>query len=179
MKLFTRLPVKNLTEIQREVLNVLPEELFKVTTIIRLTEEYHQQILNLPCIQQTLGDFGFKPYILSLQLHVTKPNITIPTHCDNGFTFSFNIPIANCNNTYVSWFETDTEPETLRVRDDPIGLTYNRFTPDSCNLIERVEIDSPYVLNVQVPHNVENLNNTTRLMLLCRLHQDINLPYMK
>jgi hypothetical protein len=177
MKLFTRLPVKNLTEIQQEVLNILPEELFKLTTIIRLPE-YDQQILDLPCIQKILGDFGFKPYILSVQLHVTAPNITIPTHCDNGFVYSFNIPIANCDKTYVSWFDTDGEPETLRVRDDPKGLTYNRFDPSKCTLIERVEINTPYILNVQVPHNVENLNDTTRLMLLCRLHQDISLPYM-
>ena len=177
MKLFNRLPISNLTEIQREVLNILPDDLFSQTTIVRLPE-YDEQILALPCIQRVLGDFGFAPYVKSVQLHVTGPNVTIPIHCDVGFTYSFNIPIANCDKTYVSWFETDTQPELTRVRDNPVGLTYERFDPDNCNQIERVEINTPYLLNVRVPHRVENTHNQTRLMLLCRLHQDIKLPYM-
>ena len=178
MKLFNRLPVGNLSEIQREVLNILPENLYSQTTIIRLPE-YDKQILALPCIQRVLGDFGFTPYVQSIQLHVTAPNVTIPIHCDNGFTYSFNIPIANCKKTYVNWFKTDTESELVRVRDDPAGLTYNRFNSDECTLIEHLEIDSPYIINTSVPHSVENPTKNTRLMLLCRLHQDIKLPYMR
>jgi len=178
MRLYQRLPTKHLQRIQQDVLNILPDDLFAQTTIIRLTE-YDKHLLELPSIHQLLREFEFSQYVLSIQLHVTGPQVTIPIHCDNGFIYSFNIPIANCSNTYVSWYSTSAIPETVRVRDDPAGLTYERFKPTDCALLERVEIDGPYVINTSIPHNVENLTDNTRLMLLCRLHKDIKLAYME
>lgn len=178
MKLFHLLPIQNLSDIQKAVLNLLPKELLQLTTITRL-RDYHPQLYEMPSLKLALTSLGLDSSIMNFQVHVTEPQVTIPIHCDRGFVYSFNIPISNCENTFVTWFSTDSEPRVVTVRDDPNGLTYSRYDTDKCTAIERVEINSPYVLNTQVPHCVENKNNYTRIMLLCRIYPDVRLSYME
>jgi hypothetical protein len=178
MKHYHLLPIENLEKIQQAVFKILPAEILQATTIVRL-REYDQQLYDMPVLDRALADVGLKNCIVNFQLHVTEPNITIPIHCDRGFTYSFNIPITDCKDTFVSWFSTDTEPRVVTVRDDPKGLTYSRYDSDKCTLIERVEINSPYVINTQIPHCVENKSGQTRLMLLCRVYPEVQLSYME
>jgi len=99
----------------------------------------------------------------------------IPVHKDNAheFEYSLNLPILNTDNTYTTFYNTDTLPTTYYL---PNGLPYDAYDKEMCQVIDVVEVTSPTLLNVKVPHGVTlSSGPVPRITLALR----INNPHYK
>jgi hypothetical protein len=77
----------------------------------------------------------------------------IPVHKDNAheFDYSLNLPILNTESTHTSFYKVTQPPVTKYL---PNGLPYDVYEKECCEIVDVVEIDTPTLLNVKVPHGV-------------------------
>lgn len=170
--------LENLSEIQKEVLSKIPDNELANTSLFYLKDHY-DLFLNGTLLGLTLDKMNMFEYVLGVALIVVMPNSGIPIHCDSGlYRHSLNIPIQGYNKTYVNFFKPLEEPKMIQVNKSSEsyqqGHTYLRYDEDKCELISRFESISPYLMDTQVPHNVYNNSDVTRIMLLVRLKHTIN-----
>lgn len=170
--------LENLSEIQKEVLSKIPDNELANTSLFYLKDHY-DLFLNGTLLGLTLDKMNMFEYVLGVGLIVVMPNSGIPIHCDSGlYRHSLNIPIQGYNKTYVNFFKPLEEPKMIQVNKSSEsyqqGHTYLRYDEDKCELISRFESISPYLMDTQVPHNVYNNSDVTRIMLLVRLKHTIN-----
>lgn len=122
-------------------------------------DELRQELIRLDLFDY-VHSFGF--------YHVlpTGPGGT-DTHIDSSTgDYSFNLPIENCDNTFVNFYTSYREPELRFTKE---GVPYYFIDKDACELVDRIEMTQPYIINVKEIHNVSNDNPTTRITVLIRL----------
>jgi len=176
--LFKTLNIDNLEAIQEAVLARVPPSSYEKNDLFYVKNNI-KYFLDIPELKKLLDDLDFTNHIHSdgIALNVTMPGVTLPIHYDSDkFKYSFNIPLKNCEGTFVNLYHTDSEPQSV-PRKHPIHNTYvvsRRFDPALCRLLESHEAINPCILNTNVPHNVVNKTNKIRVMLLIRLDNKIN-----
>ena len=123
--------------------------------------------------------------VLNLTQHVSKYVIHISTgaaeshiHVDMGddYLYSLNIPISNCQDTYIDIYETIEVAEPVMYSQSST-VSFPIYNEDVCVFKGRFSTSTPYILNTQIPHKViPNNNSNKRIMLLIRLKPsfDIN-----
>lgn len=104
---------------------------------------------------------------------IREPQITAPIHVDGdiGHTaiLALNLPVANCDNTRMYWF--DVPPEEFdyitdrgsRYRSLPLDYDWKSLTPT-----DELELTSPAMVRINVPHNITNDKDTCRMILSVR-----------
>lgn len=176
MKYYVSVPIKNLKTIQEKVFKYFPkEELFKKESLFYIPNNLNI-FLSIPELKAELDKLNWTPYVFSIGFYIIGNTNGTHIHLDsNTFTHSFNIPILNCENTFVNFYKTDKEPkkEVYKLYDTLIN--YYRFDPADCVVVDQLEMLTPNVINVQEPHNVVNKNTKPRITLLIRLKNDIDL----
>ncbi len=160
--------VDNLAEIQNEVMSLFPKENEKRTVLFYI-ENNVEEFLKLKSLREQLERLGLLDYVSNIAFHHVLP--TAPqgatVHIDHSkSTYSFNLPIKNCDNTFVNFYRTDSVPET---RLNSVGVPYYHLDESKCSFANRIEMSQPYIINVKVPHNVVNANLKNRITLLIRL----------
>lgn len=163
-------------DIQKEVISLLPNDFMKETTLRYITgfKDTNNKILGLLSIQKLLISLNLNTeHIISCSFTICKPNENIPIHVDKGpYTLSINIPILNSKKTFVHFYESKEPPNEISIT-----TPYLSFKEDSCNLLETVETDSPYIINTKIIHKVVNDTKNDRLMLLMRLNPNIEFSH--
>jgi len=178
MSYYKTVYLENLPEIQKEVLSKIPNNELEKSSLFYLKDHY-DLFLSKTLLGSTLADMNILEHIFGVALVVITPRSGIPIHCDSGpYRYSLNIPIQGYEKTYVSFYKPLEEPKTVHV-DKPDdshqhGHVYLHYDIAKCELINRFESISPYVMDTQVPHNVYNNSDVTRIMLLVRLKHTIN-----
>lgn len=170
--------LENLSEIQQEVLSKIPDSELAKSSLFYLKDHYNL-FLNGTLLGVTLAKMNMLEHVSGVGLIVVMPYSGIPIHCDTGtYKHSLNIPIQGYDHTYVSFYKSLEEPNMVQV-DKPNdshqhGHGYLHYDIDKCKLLNRFESTSPYIMDTQVPHDVYNNSNVTRVMLLARLKHTIN-----
>jgi len=92
-------------------------------------------------------------------------------HVDTGeFNYSLNLPILNCENTFIKFYETSIEPRIVNyITSTKSSATYLGFYKKDCQLVKSLEMTKPHIINVKIPHGIANPNKATRITLLIRL----------
>lgn len=178
MMLFKTISIPNLSEIQQDILDKIPAGSLSRNDLFYVKDSVNH-FLSIPSLKKLLDDLDFTNHIHSdgIALNVTFPGITLPIHYDSDkFVYSFNIPIQNCENTFVNLYATESQP-IATPRKHPVHGTYvvsRAYDPNACKLIESHQVLEPCILNTNVPHNVSSKSDKVRIMLLVRLANSVN-----
>jgi len=101
---------------------------------------------------------------------VTEPKSSIGIHIDGTEMFpkylAMNLPIANCEDTYMKWWDN---------LDTVVSQDFAQYSPnikvfEGANKIEidSLELLSPHLVRIDIPHNIINCPNETRIILSLR-----------
>jgi hypothetical protein len=173
------IPVKieNLNIIQAEVMKLFPAENENQSTLFYIQNSV-SEFLKIDLLREQLQRLGLIDNIVSIafyNLHTTRPSGGA-LHIDHGeSTFSLNLPIKNCDNTFVNFYTSSVEPEK---RFNEANVPYYHIDAANSSLIDRIEMTQPYIINVKVPHNVVNPNRESRKTLLIRLKKECDAEYL-
>lgn len=100
----------------------------------------------------------------------------------NSSVWSLNIPIKNYDNFKMLWYDGEYIPEVRETAPNTTSL----FVADEMqhlrpkwtgirNLKDSVIINSPTIVQINIPHQVINYSNKTRVVLAIRLTPDIKI----
>lgn len=155
--------IENLEELQKECLEFIKEKI----DLDKSSFVWMDGFLELPSLKKSI-----KPF--EENIFGTVLNVALNKECDihiddgsSGWRYSFNIPIINCDDTFVYFYEC--EGESTKKEDTKTFGAYQKFEQNECRLIETFETNKPYILDTRVPHNFKTFNNKPRVMLLIRL----------
>jgi hypothetical protein len=175
MKYYSPIHIDNLSTIQKKVFELFPKNQLDKDNLFYLPNNI-ELFLNIPELKIELDKLGWTEYVHAFALYlVTKTNgSTIHTDTGNR-NYSFNIPIINCNNTFVNYYTTTSNPIRKTM---PNNVDYYYYDPAYCNLIDSFEMNSPHIINVLQLHNVTNYNSEPRITLLIRLKNELSLDHL-
>ena len=130
--------------------------------------DIHNQSRAIGPLADSMSSIGLYDSWVATSLVLTYNEI--PIHKDNAheFDFSLNLPILNTDKTYTTFYNTNTLPTTHYL---PNGLPYDAYEKESCQVVDVVEITSPTLLNVKVPHGVTlSSGSVPRITLALRIN---------
>ena len=177
MKHYAPVNIENLKKIQEKVFNLFPKDLLDKTLLFYIPNN-QELFLNIPELKTELDNLGWTPHIHSFGFYIIQKTEGTTIHIDSGNrTYSFNIPILNCKNTFVNFYSSSSKP--ILVTNYPLNtVTYYRVEPSHCELTDTFEMITPHVINVKKEHNVTNNNLAPRITLLVRLKDTLSLDYL-
>jgi hypothetical protein len=177
-ELYKNIIIPNLEVIQKELLNCIAHDYKKETKphAFNYTEGY--MWAKCPFLMSWLKLKSKLPLRL-LRFYITPPHQSLGAHIDGGghdpiVSFGMNIPVAGCNNTFMTWYKCDAD--NLR-NDYPAGYLGGTHPKDYSNLevIESLELIKPCFANNSIMHGVKNNSDEFRIMFTVRwvLHKSI------
>jgi hypothetical protein len=110
------------------------------------------------------------PYRM-LRYYFTPANDSLDHHIDGSIPrvpFGLNIPVLNCANTTMSWWECDEDNFFIPT---PSSGYMGSITPKDTSKIkikDRLELVRPCFTKNDVMHSIENPNSTIRIMFTVR-----------
>lgn len=176
MKKFYRyIDIPNLTPIV--------EELSKLYNIDDLNKNKAESwIYNYKTVKEKLPNLAeflkrSKVSVELLKFYSIPPNGMLGYHTDGPVDgssfcppFSFNIPLLNCNNTYIHYF--DCEPSNLKilerinvkntlVQEGFMGSAYVPIDKSKITEIAKAEVNKPIIVKTDLVHSASNPNDKT------------------
>ena len=162
--------IDNLDIIQKEVMELIPSHLLDKTTLTYI-ENNKKIFLGIPALYEFLASKKLLFSVGSIAVNVTTGQGKGNHHVDSGpWQYSLNIPILNCENTWINFFKVDSDYKIKTVENKGQTHHFYGYTEDQCELIYEAETIEPYLLGVKTPHRVVNKSDDTRVMLLIRLY---------
>jgi hypothetical protein len=175
MKYYSPVHIDNLSIIQQKVFELFPKNQLDKNNLFYLANNI-ELFLNIPELKIELDKLEWTEYIHAFGFYVTQKTNGSTIHTDTGNrNYSFNIPILNCNNTFVNYYTTNSTP--IR-KVTPNNVDYYYYDPVHCNLIDSFEMNSPHIINVLQLHNITNHNSEPRITLLMRLKNELSLDHL-
>jgi hypothetical protein len=177
-QLYKPVEIENLQEIQDAVFKIYtPEQLFNPDLFYMTNEVF----LNIPELKSFLEKSGLLDYVHIIATTVIPPGYGVPgapfpfgptVHVDEGiYTHSFNIPIKNCENTFLYYYDVNGDPELVHLDN---GLPYHYFKQENCILKNQIEMNKAYIVNTSEPHAIVNPTDKTRVLIAIRLKSEFN-----
>ena len=130
-------------------------------------------------VQQTLDNHNFGGCdVKSAILFMVPPESKVNIHIDgytaerkNASNYAMNIPIENCDQGVMNWYNGDYTLEEKMTTENlkHLKIKWNGEPELVCSKI----IDVPCIVKVDAPHNAENLGNKHRLILSIRFNPDL------
>ena len=175
MKYYSPVHINNLSIIQQKVFELFPKNQIDKNNLFYLANNI-ELFLNIPELKIELDKLEWTEYIHSFGFYVVQKTNGSTIHTDTGNrNYSFNIPILNCNNTFVNYYTTNSKPIRKVM---PNNVDYYYYDPAYCNLIDSFEMNSPHIINVLQLHNITNHNSGPRITLLIRLKNELSLDHL-
>lgn len=168
MKNYYPVNFDNLDTIQQQVLSFLPENCRYKKNLFYIDDNVNK-FLSIRQLKDNIDKLGILNYISSIGFYVipTTNELGTMVHIDHSKgTYSLNLPIMGCNNTWVKFYDSDVEPI---LKYNNAGVPYYHCDRNTCKEIDKFEMLMPYVIDVKKIHNVVNTNKETRITLLIRL----------
>lgn len=168
-ELFKKVNIPEFDIIQKEVLDSITED-YNSNKTFAFNYDIFETAKRCPKFMSWFLPRNKAPVRL-IRFYVTKPYGYLNPHIDGGLPytspFGLNIPILNCENTKMFWFEYDSEEEYPTKPDGYYVAIFPR-NPDRLRKIGELEITKPYFVRNDIMHSVENYNNGPRIMLTVR-----------
>ena len=164
----------NLETIQEKCLKLFPNEMLKEDGIFYSKKDL--EFLTIDELKSELKRLNFLDRVKSIAFNITQPNnLNSGIHVDTGqHTQSLNIPLQNCENTYINHFKSKKLPIEKGFVNPLTNKqqTYYEYDEKECNLISSKETNIPYLIDTKTPHNVSSKNDKVRIALLIRLKNE-------
>ena len=179
MKYYSHIHLENLKTIQTKVFDVfLKKSLLEKDSLFYLPNNL-DIFMNIPELKKELDNLNWTNYVNSFGFYMINKSYGTPLHIDSGTCqYSFNIPILNCENTFINFYKTNAEPVKSSYMAFGKLIDYYKYNVTDCVLQDKLEMTTPHVINVKEVHNVTNLNSLSRITLLIRLKKEINLDHL-
>jgi len=166
MQLFKSIHIDHIDTIINRALALVPENK-KYRTGLFYIDDNKEKFLSIPQLSKLLSELGLLEHVSGIAVYVVYSGTPIIIHRDSGdITYSLNIPLSGCENTFVNFYDTVQQNVPLV---DGARVNYFSYDPQQCQLIQSLEMTTPHLINVSVPHAVVNGNNQPRITLLIRL----------
>ena len=175
---YKSLSIDNLSDVQNEVLNITSiDSLLDIASKERGTIHYihsSEYVFNhSPSLSTFFNKIGLLEHKESILFgwNLVPPGVKSSIHLDSpSSTYSINIPIANYKGTFLHQYKANASGDIL---DYPvIGKKLNGtfFKPEDCELVETHETTTPWIVNIQLPHQFHNPSKDKyRYTLLCKI----------
>ena len=175
MDFYKEINIDNLDEIRAGIMERIPDMLLSSTNLTYI-DDNKKIFLGVKALREFLEPRKLHYSVGQVAVNITMPGEEGSYHVDNGpFKHSINIPITDCTGSWINFFETSAEPHQVAVVNNGESHNFSRFHKEDCKLIHRAETTEPYILGVKTPHQVQNLSDKTRIMLLLRMYPNENL----
>jgi hypothetical protein len=141
MKYYVPVPIVNLKTIQEKVFNLFPKDILekKVNNLFYIPNNMNV-FLNIPELKQVLDELGWTPNVFLFAFNIVQPNSDTNVHIDSGeMVYSFNIPILNCDDTYVNFYSTTEQPVMTTYTEYDQKINYLKYNLSHCELIDKLD----------------------------------------
>ena len=171
MQLYKKLNLPNslIKEIKDVTVNEMSRLTLSAAQIHFLTEPMYalnryfvKNNINIPLIRSCI--LFHRPANFPQALHMDCNNNDPPQLINCGI----NIPIINCDDSYMEWYKGNyaTKINAVTGTDGVVRKFINLDWKEHPTLIDRVIIDTPTLVKVNVPHKVTVINKTRSLITL-------------
>lgn len=166
MNLFKKLDCENLEEINQEMHTYI-QTLNLGTNLFWNPVDVVAFVKHTPLFQYWLIKNGLPVKNIAVTVG-TNPNCCGPHTDTPPSIYKLSWPVLNTTHTWNRWFEPIEDPCTVEI--NPLGgTTYT--DPNQLQEISRMQVDSPALIRVDVPHDVwfESPAQYPRIGLQCQL----------
>ena len=180
-------PFAQFEQIQEETLNWIKKKAL-YSEWLEDNERFHKsgtcefplsELNTLPITSKAIREFG-NP--VRITYWITKGENVLPCHVDGGWNH-FHLPrcrllfpITNYTGSSTIFYDKNVELENFQ---DTGGVSYLRpVNPDNLIETERVEVDQPIWIRIDVPHTVINPNKHIRITFTVVYDYDVQLKHM-
>lgn len=168
-ELYKFVNIPNFREVQTELLNAID---YDYQSKGKHAKNYTAGYMKLKCptLMNWLNGKNKSHYRL-LRFYFTPPNGALEHHIDGNtptVPFGLNIPVINCENTSMTWWNCDED--NFRIPNPDNGYL-GAITPKDLSKItvkDKLELIKPCFTRNNIMHSIENPNNTTRIMFTVR-----------
>lgn len=172
MKYYTPIQIENLEIIQRKVFELFPKSELTKNNLFYIPNNV-ELFLSMPELKTELDRLKLTEHIMHFGFYVLQTTSGQDPHIDSGDpVYSFNIPIYNCENTFINFYTVSSNPVERYL---PNGISYYWVNPQNCTLVDSLEMNQPYIINVKQAHTIVNKNPWPRITLLIRLKKEADL----
>ena len=169
MLLYKKISIENFDIIQDQILSFLTKHFGSIEKEILSGIPKDEILSAVPLLNDFFVKNNLQPNMFAV--FVRAPRVRAPIHTDGDSEdklryLAINLPIANCENTYQNYYAIPTtELEFIEDR----GHRYRAYKKEPRpEIFDRVEIVEPHLLRVDMPHDVDNEQDTYRVMLSVR-----------
>ncbi len=166
--------VDNIKEIQEEIIGIFPSNFYGKAELFSI-DNSAKVLLGLPKIKKLLDTLDISKGVDTFEFLVLPPGGRTGIHTDSDdFKYSFNIPLTDCDDTYLSFYKADNIADIGYVSyENPVTkemIYYKPYNEDVCEFIESSIIKEPYIFNTDIVHNLENKSNKEQILALIRIY---------
>lgn len=181
--------MKDLRQIQKELLEYLNDEYMHITKIRNVHFPVEDMIGHVPTLERYMRYYGFMDHIKSMRFRISCKQDSL-VHLDGASNrYSFNIPIINYEGSQIDYYDPSPETkltsqlpdylmeEAIKAMNNIVGPPPPNFfsidNPETMTLNGSVAVDIPHIINTEMIHHI-NISRFfgNRHMLLIRLNQD-------
>lgn len=134
--------------------------------------DFHSSIYGILPLRQELERMGLLPFWKTTALIVSSKELGIHADGDPRYSHTIVLPVWNTEGTYTEFFESEENPVPTILKHNDHDVNYDGYDLTKCNYIDRVEVLSPTIINVDTPHRVihNTPNGKVRVTAAIRLH---------
>lgn len=169
MQLYKKINIPQFEIIQQKLLTIAQKLLVAGKTDACLADQ--EQILSyIPELKKYLDDNKLNWEIA--RFFLTAPGDEIPIHIDGNELhpkfLAINIPIIGCNGTKMLWWDNVEITQIKDLKSYGAGIIF--LEGSDKKIIDVLELDQPYVVRINLPHNVVNPTTHDRIILTMRFN---------
>lgn len=159
--------INNLDIITQKALALVPKQRLDNTGLFYL-ENNKELFLSIPELREELIRLELLDHVYGIAVYVVYGSTPLSIHKDSGdILYSLNLPLSGCENTFVNFYHS-TLPAEEKITLN--GNRYFHYNEGSCELIDQLEMTTPHIINIKVPHAVINQCTEPRITMLIRLN---------
>lgn len=167
-KYLKNIDLGDITELKSEIIALFPKEMYNTPCIVYLPDNINV-FLGIPKLKNLLESLNLLAGItqLGFAYHLLPPHSNLQSvHTDSDhFRYSLNIPLNEFTDNYMTFYKTSCLPTYL----SDSSASAKAYSYDQCELIDRVKVTTPYVIDTTVPHDSENNTDEWQFIFLIRL----------
>lgn len=166
MNLYQPIILPNSKQISENALKTLKE--ISSDSLTKQHVFYSKLFLEDTVLKESLSNVNLFDRVTSIGCNVMLPYQSIPIHRDMGrYSTSLNIPLSGYVGSRVNFYKSLTDPKICMIANS--NIPFEKFEEQTCELLDSFELNTPYLIDVKIPHNVVNNTSNTRVTLLIRL----------
>lgn len=172
MKCFVKVNIPCLSDIQNEILNILPTD-YKVTRVRGVIVNKKKLKEHCPILYNWLLTHSKKilDTIRPVKIYFCPPNTGLKAHIDlSRSPISLNIPIQDVEDTkYVFYFTEHENLEKPKFESKSSGLNLEQgltaIDESKMILLDTLELTEPHLIRTHILHGVINNTDKTRIII--------------